>query len=106
MPIIPKNPTRYRTVVHQGDTPPRAQTEEPKNVNARQAPNEANVRAQAPIYVLEGRPSEVFSSPSAYEYAYAAVSPSMKSLLQAVTDERGCFGIPGSALRGSRGPEM
>ncbi|KAJ6449745.1 hypothetical protein C8R45DRAFT_947198 [Mycena sanguinolenta] len=42
----------------------------PKNANARQAPNEANVRAQAPTYALErGRPGEVFSSPSAHRRA-------------------------------------
>ncbi|KAJ7165415.1 putative POT peptide transporter [Mycena filopes] len=46
-------------------------------------PNHVSIFAQVPIYVLEGL-GEVFSSPSTYEYAYAAAPASMKSLLQAV----------------------
>lgn len=55
-------------------------------------PNRVNVWAQTPIYVLEGL-GEVFSSPSAYEYAYDAAPPSMKSLLQAVLVGMGALAV-------------
>ncbi|KAF8202074.1 peptide transporter PTR2-A [Mycena galopus ATCC 62051] len=55
-------------------------------------PNHVNVWVQTPIYVLEGL-GEVFSSPSAYEYAYDAAPPSMKSLLQAVLVGMGALAV-------------
>ncbi|KAK6996799.1 POT family-domain-containing protein [Favolaschia claudopus] len=55
-------------------------------------PNRVNVWVQTPIYVLEGL-GEVFSSPSAYEYAYDAAPPSMKSLLQAVLVGMGALAV-------------
>jgi POT family proton-dependent oligopeptide transporter len=55
-------------------------------------PNHVNIWAQTPIYVLEGL-GEVFSSPSAYEYAYDAAPPSLKSLLQAVLVGMGALGV-------------
>lgn len=55
-------------------------------------PNYVDVFAQTPIYFLEGL-GEVFSSPGAYEYAYTAAPPSMKSLLQAVLVGMGALGV-------------
>ncbi|KAF7335165.1 POT family-domain-containing protein [Mycena sanguinolenta] len=55
-------------------------------------PNHVNIWMQTPIYVLEGL-GEVFSSPSAYEYAYDAAPASMKSVLQAVFVGMGALAV-------------
>ncbi|KAJ7604810.1 putative MFS peptide transporter [Mycena polygramma] len=55
-------------------------------------PNRVNVFVQTPFYILEGL-GEVFSSPSAYEYAYEAAPQSMKSLLQAVLVGMGALAV-------------
>jgi POT family proton-dependent oligopeptide transporter len=64
----------------------------PLNCAPSPGPNHVNVFAQTPIYLLEGL-GEVFSSPGAYEYAYAAAPPSMKSLLQAVLVGMGALAV-------------
>ncbi|KAJ6562297.1 putative MFS peptide transporter [Mycena capillaripes] len=55
-------------------------------------PNHVNLFVQTPFYFLEGL-GEVFSSPSAYEYANEAAPPSMKSLLQAVLVGMGALAV-------------
>ncbi|KAJ6617094.1 oligopeptide transporter [Mycena sp. CBHHK59/15] len=55
-------------------------------------PNRISVFLQTPVYVLEGL-GEVFSSPAAYEHAYAEAPPSMKSLLQAVLVGMGALAV-------------
>ncbi|KAJ7216307.1 MFS peptide transporter [Mycena pura] len=64
----------------------------PLKCSSNPGPNHVNVFAQTPIYFLEGL-GEVFSSPGAYEYAYAAAPPRMKSLLQAVLVGMGALAV-------------